>query len=125
MSMTKPQLLVRRLSSLAACHGRSRSRPFPSSAAAAATASIAVEEESAVVIPRMPSFNYVPPPYDGPRAAEILKKRSEFLSPSMFYFYKKPVIFFFKKIICSIHSFASSFRYNLSTKKFVRLFIRS
>ncbi|RWW65205.1 hypothetical protein BHE74_00027495 [Ensete ventricosum] len=39
----------------------------------------------------MPPFDYAPPRYDGPRAAEILRKRSEYLSPSMFYFYKKPV----------------------------------
>ncbi|RRT55552.1 hypothetical protein B296_00028350, partial [Ensete ventricosum] len=43
------------------------------------------------VVPGMPPFDYAPPRYDGPRAAEILRKRSEYLSPSMFYFYKKPV----------------------------------
>lgn len=32
-----------------------------------------------------------PRPYSGPPAAEILAKRREFLSPSMFHFYKKPV----------------------------------
>lgn len=43
------------------------------------------------VIPKMPPFNYTPPPYTGPAASEILAKRKEFLSPSMFYFYTKPV----------------------------------
>lgn len=38
-------------------------------------------------IPKMPLFDYAPPPYDGPSAAEILQKRKQFLSPSMFYFY--------------------------------------
>lgn len=41
--------------------------------------------------PRMPPFEYVPPAYDGPPAEAILKKRTEFLSPSLFHFYKKPV----------------------------------
>uniref|UniRef100_A0A1D1Z7R4 alanine--glyoxylate transaminase n=1 Tax=Anthurium amnicola TaxID=1678845 RepID=A0A1D1Z7R4_9ARAE len=48
-------------------------------------------EQSNAALPRMPPFDYTPPPYTGPRAAEILRKRSEFLSPSMFYFYKNPV----------------------------------
>lgn len=42
-------------------------------------------------LPKMPPFDYTPPPYSGPSAAEILAKRKEFLSPSMFYFYSKPV----------------------------------
>lgn len=48
-------------------------------------------EQSNAVLPRMPPFDYTPPPYTGPRTEEILRKRSDFLSPSMFYFYKKPV----------------------------------
>ncbi|KAE9447560.1 hypothetical protein C3L33_20545, partial [Rhododendron williamsianum] len=35
-------------------------------------------------IPKMPLFDYAPPPYDGPSAAEILQKRKQFLSPSMY-----------------------------------------
>ncbi|GFY81674.1 similar to PYRIMIDINE 4 [Actinidia rufa] len=42
-------------------------------------------------IPKIPSFDYSPPPYTGPTAAEILQKRREYLSPSMFYFYGKPL----------------------------------
>lgn len=42
-------------------------------------------------LPKMPPFDYAPPLYEGPTAADILKKRAEFLSPSMFYFYRKPV----------------------------------
>ncbi|GJR98040.1 alanine--glyoxylate aminotransferase 2 homolog 2, mitochondrial-like protein [Tanacetum coccineum] len=47
--------------------------------------------ESAVSVPILPAFDYSPPPYTGPTAEEILKKRKEFLSPSMFCFYKKPL----------------------------------
>ncbi|XP_022893500.1 alanine--glyoxylate aminotransferase 2 homolog 3, mitochondrial-like [Olea europaea var. sylvestris] len=43
------------------------------------------------IIPAMPAFDYTPPPYTGPDAEEIMRKRREFLSPSMFCFYKKPV----------------------------------
>ncbi|RRT76627.1 hypothetical protein B296_00021997 [Ensete ventricosum] len=62
-------------------------RRFSGSAAAVAGQNAA----AAAGLPNMPPFDYTPPPYDGPSAAEILRKRSEFLSPSMFYFYKKPV----------------------------------
>ncbi|XP_077236949.1 alanine--glyoxylate aminotransferase 2 homolog 2, mitochondrial-like [Tasmannia lanceolata] len=42
--------------------------------------------------PQIPPFDYVPPPpYLGPSAAEILRKRKEFLSPSMLHFYKEPL----------------------------------
>ncbi|KAM7526572.1 hypothetical protein LguiA_016474 [Lonicera macranthoides] len=47
--------------------------------------------ESDIFIPKMPPFDYSPPPYTGPTADQILRKRNEFLSPSMFYFYNKPV----------------------------------
>lgn len=42
-------------------------------------------------LPKLPPFDYTPPPYDGPSAAEIMRKRRDFLSPSMFYFYKNPL----------------------------------
>ncbi|WOL14786.1 alanine-glyoxylate aminotransferase [Canna indica] len=74
--------LVRRLTSMAS-HGP-RGGPLRSSIAAADAAADRI-------FPRMPPFDYAPPRYDGPKAAEILQKRSEFLSPSMFYFYKKPL----------------------------------
>ncbi|CAK9144498.1 unnamed protein product [Ilex paraguariensis] len=47
--------------------------------------------EDGFVIPKLPPFDYSPPPYVGPTADQILRKRNEFLSPSMFYFYKKPL----------------------------------
>ncbi|XVF37444.1 hypothetical protein REPUB_Repub20aG0008300 [Reevesia pubescens] len=43
------------------------------------------------VVPKMPSFDYSPPPYTGPSADEILSKRKAYLSPSLFYFYNKPL----------------------------------
>ncbi|KAJ6842624.1 alanine--glyoxylate aminotransferase 2-like protein 3, mitochondrial-like [Iris pallida] len=54
-------------------------------------ASTATEVENAVIVPKMPPFDYVPPPYNGPSAADIIKKRLQFLSPSLFCFYKKPL----------------------------------
>lgn len=48
-------------------------------------------EENENFLPKMPSFDYTPPPYDGPSAVEILKKRREFLSPAIFHFYKNPL----------------------------------
>ncbi|KAJ9547767.1 hypothetical protein OSB04_020310 [Centaurea solstitialis] len=49
------------------------------------------ESEAGGVLPVIPPFNYSPPPYTGPTADEIFRKRKEFLSPSMFYFYKNPL----------------------------------
>ncbi|XP_035841745.1 alanine--glyoxylate aminotransferase 2 homolog 3, mitochondrial isoform X2 [Helianthus annuus] len=49
------------------------------------------ESESAGGVPTIPAFDYTPPPYVGPTADEIFRKRKEFLSPSMFYLYKKPL----------------------------------
>ncbi|KAJ0985466.1 hypothetical protein J5N97_003822 [Dioscorea zingiberensis] len=74
------RLLIGRLSSL-------RRRAFSQLAEATATPS-GVRSR---IVPKMPPFDYTPPPYDGPPEAEIRRKRSEFLSPSMFYFYKKPL----------------------------------
>ena len=42
-------------------------------------------------LPRIPFFDHTPQPYTGPSAQEILAKRKEFLNPSIFYYYKKPV----------------------------------
>ncbi|KAL9675557.1 hypothetical protein QQ045_003759 [Rhodiola kirilowii] len=61
-----------------------------SQAAAAAAQSIA-EEPAMPSAPKMPPFDYSPPLYDGPSAEEILRKRKEFLSPSMFHLYDKPL----------------------------------
>lgn len=47
--------------------------------------------EHETFLPRMPPFDYSPPPYDGPSADEILAKRKTFLSPSLFHLYSKPL----------------------------------
>ncbi|XP_043726123.1 alanine--glyoxylate aminotransferase 2 homolog 3, mitochondrial-like isoform X2 [Telopea speciosissima] len=52
---------------------------------------LAHQRESSDVVPKMPPFDYTPPPYTGPSSAEILQKRKEYLSPSMFYLYKNPL----------------------------------
>jgi len=41
--------------------------------------------------PKLPSFDYLPQPYKGPLADEVLQKRKKFLGPSLFHYYKKPV----------------------------------
>ncbi|KAJ8492419.1 hypothetical protein OPV22_014140 [Ensete ventricosum] len=55
------------------------------------SAAVAADGVDAAVLPIMPPFDYIPPPYHGPRAAEIVRKRSEFLSPSISYLYKNPL----------------------------------
>lgn len=73
-------------SSSSSSSSRHHQRPrFVSSSEAAQK----VERESD--LPRMPPFDYSPPPYSGPSAAEILAKRQQYLSPSMHCFYQKPL----------------------------------
>ncbi|XP_075503865.1 alanine--glyoxylate aminotransferase 2 homolog 3, mitochondrial-like [Primulina tabacum] len=43
------------------------------------------------ILPKMPPFDYTPPPYTGPSAEEILSKRQRYLSPAVFHFYKNPI----------------------------------
>ncbi len=40
----------------------------------------------------LPPFNYTPKPYVGPSADEVLALRQQYLSPSIFHYYKKPVM---------------------------------
>ncbi|XP_060176363.1 alanine--glyoxylate aminotransferase 2 homolog 2, mitochondrial-like [Lycium barbarum] len=49
------------------------------------------DDDHMIINPKMPHFDYSPPPYDGPTGDEILNKRKEFLSPSMFHLYQKPL----------------------------------
>ncbi|KAF8378200.1 hypothetical protein HHK36_029537 [Tetracentron sinense] len=42
-----------------------------------------------ILLPKMPPFDYSPPPYNGPSAAEIFQKRREYLSSSMLHSYEK------------------------------------
>ncbi|WJZ92916.1 hypothetical protein VitviT2T_011886 [Vitis vinifera] len=48
-------------------------------------------QENDLLLPKMPPFDYSPPPYNGPSAADILQKRKQYLSPSIFCFYNQPV----------------------------------
>ena len=43
--------------------------------------------------PTLPPFAGQPRPYEGPSAAEVLRLRQEYLSPALFLYYKKPVMF--------------------------------
>ncbi|KAI4341870.1 hypothetical protein MLD38_026542 [Melastoma candidum] len=49
------------------------------------------DSSSSSVLPKMPPFDYSPPPYVGPSAADILAKRRQYLSPSLFHFYSRPL----------------------------------
>jgi hypothetical protein len=66
--------------------------PRRANSSLSAAAAVAAPENGCAA-PKMPHFDYTPPPYDGPRADEILQKRAEFLSPSLFHFYDRPVLF--------------------------------
>ncbi|KAL9251786.1 Alanine--glyoxylate aminotransferase 2 homolog 1, mitochondrial-like protein [Drosera capensis] len=41
--------------------------------------------------PTLPPFDYEPRPYNGPLADEVLRKRKQFLGPSIFHYYQKPI----------------------------------
>ena len=49
------------------------------------------EMQPEVGVPQMPPFDYMPQPYNGPKADEILAKRKKFLNPALFLYYKKHV----------------------------------
>ncbi|WVZ56861.1 hypothetical protein U9M48_007333 [Paspalum notatum var. saurae] len=51
----------------------------------------AAAETTAPAAPRMPAFDHVPLPYDGPSAADIARKRAEYLSPSLFHYFSNPL----------------------------------
>ncbi|KAL8531327.1 hypothetical protein ACS0TY_008086 [Phlomoides rotata] len=48
-------------------------------------------QENEPPLPKMPPFDYTPPPYSGPSADDILRKRHQFLNPAVFHFFKKPL----------------------------------
>ncbi|PON94393.1 Aminotransferase class-III [Trema orientale] len=64
---------------------------FPRWLSHAAQKEASLHDNNGVVVPKIPPFDYSPPPYDGPSADEILAKRKQYLSPSMFCFYQKPL----------------------------------
>ncbi|TVU19834.1 hypothetical protein EJB05_36009 [Eragrostis curvula] len=63
--------------------------PRRANSSLSAAAAVAAPENG--YAPKMPHFDYTPPPYEGPRAEEIFRKRAEFLSPSLFHFYDRPL----------------------------------
>lgn len=71
--------------------GKLNLRRFVASQAAATVKDDVTLPGNDVRVPKMPPFDYTPPPYTGPSSAEILEKRKEYLSPSMFTFYKQPL----------------------------------
>ncbi|KAG9151169.1 hypothetical protein Leryth_002737 [Lithospermum erythrorhizon] len=50
-----------------------------------------IYQENEAILNKMPPFDYVPPPYTGPSAAQILKKRQQYLNPAVFHLYKDPL----------------------------------
>ncbi|XP_047937731.1 alanine--glyoxylate aminotransferase 2 homolog 2, mitochondrial-like [Salvia hispanica] len=60
-------------------------------AAAASKSKSTLSHTSEPPLPKIPAFDYVPPPYTGPSADEILAKRRQFLNPSIFHSFKKPL----------------------------------
>ncbi|KAL0555723.1 hypothetical protein IC582_009680 [Cucumis melo] len=65
--------------------------PLPSNNRWLSSAHLTATHDEPVALPKLPPFDYNPPPYEGPSGEEILRKRKEFLSPSMFFFYNKPL----------------------------------
>ncbi|KAI3450266.1 hypothetical protein Pfo_006931 [Paulownia fortunei] len=64
---------------------------FPRSAVASQSTLAQHAQENEPLLPKMPPFDYTPPPYTGPSAEEILRKRQQFLSPAVFHFFEKPL----------------------------------
>ncbi|GMH19647.1 hypothetical protein Nepgr_021488 [Nepenthes gracilis] len=55
------------------------------------TVSAAPSASPATEPPKLPPFDYEPRPYNGPIADEVLRKRKQFLGPSIFHYYQNPV----------------------------------
>jgi alanine-glyoxylate transaminase/(R)-3-amino-2-methylpropionate-pyruvate transaminase len=43
-------------------------------------------------LPELPPISFKPAPYTGPPKEQVMSKRSEFLSPALFAYYKKPIM---------------------------------
>ncbi|KAL4610860.1 hypothetical protein ACB092_08G083000 [Castanea dentata] len=84
------QRIIQTAVTLSHRNSRSRSNSRCSLSQLAHTQS-SVQDSNDILIPKMPHFDYTPPPYTGPSSAEILKKRKEYLSPSLFHFYNNPL----------------------------------
>ncbi|GLJ06332.1 hypothetical protein SUGI_0036620 [Cryptomeria japonica] len=70
---------------------RRRINGIVSNKGAAISTAVEKKETHGFSLPQMPPFDYKPQPYSGPFLDEILQKRKQYLCPSMFYFYEKPL----------------------------------
>uniref|UniRef100_A0A7N2KNL2 Uncharacterized protein n=1 Tax=Quercus lobata TaxID=97700 RepID=A0A7N2KNL2_QUELO len=82
------QRIIQTAVTLSHRNSRSNSRCFLSQLAHTQNS---IQDNNDILTPKMPHFDYTPPPYTGPSSAEILKKRKEYLSPSLFHFYNNPL----------------------------------
>ncbi|KAL8531242.1 hypothetical protein ACS0TY_008026 [Phlomoides rotata] len=67
------------------------SKPCRFSPSSAARPHSSLPQQNESPLPKMPPFDYTPPPYTGPSADEILKKRQEFLNPAVNHLFKQPL----------------------------------
>ncbi|KAL8531249.1 hypothetical protein ACS0TY_008032 [Phlomoides rotata] len=67
------------------------SKPCRFSPSSAARPHSSLPQQNESPLPQMPPFDYTPPPYAGPSADEILKKRQEFLNPAVNHLFKQPL----------------------------------
>ncbi|GAB4815989.1 hypothetical protein N2152v2_003035 [Parachlorella kessleri] len=56
------------------------------------TRSLTALPEVASEGPKLPPFDYVPPPYEGPSKEEVMATRKQFLSPALSLNFKKPIM---------------------------------
>jgi alanine-glyoxylate transaminase/(R)-3-amino-2-methylpropionate-pyruvate transaminase len=59
------------------------------SAVPSSSSSVAARDDAPP--PQLPPFDHAPRPYRGPLADEVFQKRKQFLGPSLFHYYQKPV----------------------------------
>ena len=90
------QRIIQTAVTLSRRYSRSNSRCFLSQVAHTQNS---IQDNNDILTRKMPHFDYTPPPYSGPSSAEILKKRKEYLSPSLFHFYNNPVCFLCTNLI--------------------------
>lgn len=76
-------------------------RPFSSLRSSSATATQTITTPP----PQIPPFDHQPHPYYGPSADEVFSKRKQFLGPSLFHFYQKPVSSYHQTHFSSLISF--------------------
>lgn len=55
------------------------------------TAASASASAVATTPPQLPPFDHEPKPYTGPTADQVFQKRKQFLGPSLFHYYQKPL----------------------------------